>query len=69
MDVMPRGASTLDEDSDPAFDDSLQTNQLAINLKLTRLNMETLERRLAKCLFFYEDTLESLGIQIHATIV
>jgi hypothetical protein len=41
-DVVPRGATNSDEDSDPAFDDSLRTNQLAINLKLMRMNVETL---------------------------
>jgi hypothetical protein len=65
--VIPRGASTLEEDSLPAFDDSLRTNQLAINLKLMRLNVETLERRLSKGLVSYEETLGSLGSQIHAT--
>jgi hypothetical protein len=38
-DVVPQGATNSDEDSDPAFDDSLQTNQLAINLKLMRMNV------------------------------
>jgi hypothetical protein len=51
------------------FDDSIRTNQLAINLKLMRINAETLERRLSKGLVSYEDTLESLGSQIHATRV
>jgi hypothetical protein len=46
--VVPRGATNSDEDSDPPFDDSLRTNQLAINLKLMRMNVETLERRLTK---------------------
>jgi hypothetical protein len=46
--VVTRGAPNLDEDSDPAFDDPLRTNQLAINLKLMRMNVETLERRLTK---------------------
>jgi hypothetical protein len=41
--VVPRGAINLDEDSEPAFDESLQTNQLAINLNLMRMNVETLE--------------------------
>jgi hypothetical protein len=68
-DVLPRGASTLEEDSDPAFDDSLRTNKLAINLELMMINMETLERHLSKGFFSYEETLESLGIQNHATRV
>jgi hypothetical protein len=66
-DVVPRGATNIDEDSDPAFDDSLQTNQFAINLKLTRMNFETLERRMNKGLVSYEEALESLGSQVHAT--
>jgi hypothetical protein len=68
-DVLPIGASTLEEDSYPSFNDSLRTNQLVINLKLMRLNVETLERRLSKVLISYEETLESLGSQIHATRV
>jgi hypothetical protein len=68
-DVVPRGATNSDEDSDPAFDDSLRTNQLAINLKLMRMNVETFERRLTKGLVSYEEALESLGIQVHATRV
>jgi hypothetical protein len=68
-DVVPRGATNSDEDSDPAFDDSLLTNQLAINLKLMRINVETLERRLTKGLVSYEEALESLGSQVHATRV
>jgi hypothetical protein len=68
-DVVPRGATNSDKDSDPAFDDSLRMNQLAINLKLTRMNVETLERRLPKGLVSYEDALESLGSQVHATRV
>jgi hypothetical protein len=68
-DVVPRGATYLDEDLDPAFDDSLRTNQLAIKLKLMRMNVETLERRLTKGLFSYEEALESLGSQVHATRV
>jgi hypothetical protein len=68
-DVVPRGATNLDEDSDPAFDDSLRTNQLAINLKLMMMNAETLEMRLTKGLVSYEEALESLGIQVHATRV
>jgi hypothetical protein len=68
-DVVTRGATNLDEDSDPAFDDSLRTNQLAINLKLMRMNVETLERRLTKGLVSYEEALESLGSQVHATRV
>jgi hypothetical protein len=68
-DVVPRGATNSDEDSDPAFDDSLRTNQLAINLKLMRMNAETLERRLSKGLVSYEEALESLGSQVHATRV
>jgi hypothetical protein len=68
-DVVPQGAINSDEDSDPAFDDSLQTNQLEINLKLTRMNVETLERRLTKGLVSYEEALESLGSQVHATRV
>jgi hypothetical protein len=40
--IVPRGATNLDEYSYPAFDDSLRTNQLAINLKLMRMNVETL---------------------------
>jgi hypothetical protein len=59
-DVVPRGATNLEEDSDPAFGDSLRTNQLAINLKLMRMNVETLERCLSKGLVSYEETLESL---------
>jgi hypothetical protein len=66
-DVVPRGGTNSDEDSDPAFDDSLRTNQLAINLKLMRMNVETLERRLTKGLVSYEEALESLGSQFHAT--
>jgi uncharacterized protein YqgV (UPF0045/DUF77 family) len=68
-DVVPGGATNSDEDSDPAFDDSLRTNQLAINLKLMRTNIETLERRLTKGLVSYEEALESLGSQVHATRV
>jgi hypothetical protein len=68
-DVVPRGATNLDEDSDPAFDNSLRTNQLAINLKVMRMNVETLERRLTKGLVSYEEALESLGSQVHATRV
>jgi hypothetical protein len=68
-DAMPRGATSLDEDSDPAFDDSLRTNQLAINLNLMRINVETLERCLTKGLVSYEEALESLGSQVHATRV
>jgi hypothetical protein len=68
-DVVPRGATKSDEDSDPSFDDSLRTNQLAINLKLMRMNVETLERRLTKGLVSYEEALESLGSQVHATRV
>jgi hypothetical protein len=68
-DVVPRGATNLDEDTDPSFDDSLRTNQLAINLKLMRMNVETLERRLTKGLVSYEEALESLGSQVHATRV
>jgi hypothetical protein len=34
-----------------------------------RINVETLERRLTKGLVSYEEALESLGIQIHATMV
>jgi hypothetical protein len=56
-DVVPRGATNSDEDSDPAFDDSLWTNQLAINLKLISMNVETLERRLTKGLVSYEEAL------------
>jgi hypothetical protein len=66
-DVVPRGATNSDEDSEPSFDDSLRKNQLAINLKLTRMNVETLERRLTKGLVSYEEALESLGSQVHAT--
>jgi hypothetical protein len=44
-DVIPRGASTLDEDGDPTFYDSLRTNQMDVSLKLMRTNVETLERR------------------------
>jgi hypothetical protein len=62
-DALTRGATNLDEDSEPAFDDSLRTNQLAINLKLTRMNVETLERCLTKGLVSYEEALESLGSQ------
>jgi hypothetical protein len=68
-DVVPRGATNLDDDSDPACDDSLRINQLAINLKLMRMNVETLERRLTKGLVSYEEALESLGTQVHATRV
>jgi hypothetical protein len=68
-DVVPQGATNSDEDSDPAFDDSLRTNQLAINLKLMRMNIETFERRLTKGLVSYEEALESLGSQVHATRV
>jgi hypothetical protein len=68
-DGVPRGATNLDEDSDPAFDDSLRTNQLAINFKLMRMNVETLERRITKGLVSYEEDLESLGIQVHSTRV
>jgi hypothetical protein len=67
--VISRGASTLEEDSDPAFDDSLLTNQLAINIKLMWINVETLDWRLSKVLVSYEEILESLGSQIHATRV
>jgi hypothetical protein len=52
-DVVHRGATNSDEDSNPSFDDSVPTNQLAINLKLMRMNVETLERRLAKGLVSY----------------
>jgi hypothetical protein len=68
-DVVPRGVANSDKDSDPAFDDSLRTNQLAINPKLTRMNVETLEMRLTKGLVSYEEALESLGSQVHATRV
>jgi hypothetical protein len=68
-DVVPRGATNSDEDSNPAFNDSLRTNQLAINLKLMRMNVETLERRLTKGLVSYEEALESVGSQVHATRV
>jgi hypothetical protein len=68
-DVVPRGATNSDEDFDPAFDDSLRMNQLAINLKRMRMNAENLERRLTKGLVSYEEALESLGIQVHATRV
>jgi hypothetical protein len=68
-DVLPRGGTNRDGESNPAFDDSLQTNQLAINLKLMRMNVETLERRLTKGLVSYEEALESLGSQVHATRV
>jgi hypothetical protein len=68
-DVVPRGATNNDEDSDPAFNDLLRRNQLAINLKLTRMNIETLERHLTKGLVSYEEALESLGSQVHATLV
>jgi hypothetical protein len=64
-DVIPRGASTLDEDSDPAFDDSLWTNQIEVNLKLMWINVEALEIQLAKGSILHESTLESLGSQIH----
>jgi hypothetical protein len=68
MDVSPRGASTLDEDSDPAlFDDSLRTNQMAVKLKLMWINVEALEICLAKFLISHEITLESLWSQIHDT--
>jgi hypothetical protein len=67
--VVPRGATNSDTDSDPAFDDSLRTNQLAINLKLMRMNVETLKRRLTKGLVSYEEALEILGSQVHATRV
>jgi hypothetical protein len=66
---VPRVTSTLEEDSDPVFDDSLRTSQLAINLQLMSINVETLERRLSKGLVSYEETLENLGSQIHATRV
>jgi hypothetical protein len=66
--AVPRGSTNLDEDSDPAFDDSLRTHQLEINLKLMRMNVETPERRL-KGLVSYEEALESLGSQVHATRV
>jgi hypothetical protein len=59
--VVPRGGTNSDEDSDPALDESLRTNQLAINLKLMRMNVETLERRLNKGLVSYEEALENLG--------
>jgi hypothetical protein len=68
-DVVPRGATNSDEDSDTAFNDSLRMNQLAIILKLTRMNVETLERRLTKGLVSYEEALESFGSQVHATRV
>jgi hypothetical protein len=68
-DVVHRGATNSDEDSNAAFDDSLRMNQLAINLKFMRTNVETLERRLTKGLVTYEEALESLGIQVHATRV
>jgi hypothetical protein len=41
-DVVPRGATNSDEYSNTAFNDSLRTNQLAINLKLMMMNVETL---------------------------
>jgi hypothetical protein len=41
-DVVHRGTTNSDEDSDPAFDDSLRANQLAINPKFMRMNVETL---------------------------
>jgi hypothetical protein len=68
-DVVPGWATNSDEDSDPALDDSLRTKQLAINVKLMRTNVETLERRLTKGLVSYEEALESLGSQVHATRV
>jgi hypothetical protein len=68
-DVVPRGATNIDEGSDPAFDDSLQTKQLSIKLKLMRMNVETLEMRITKGLVSYEEALESLGSQVHATRV
>jgi hypothetical protein len=68
-DVMQRGAATLDEDSDPAFNDSIRTYQLAINLELMRINVETLERRLAKGLISNEETLDSLRSHIDDTRV
>jgi hypothetical protein len=67
--VVPRGATNSDEDYDPALDDSLRTNQLEINLKLMSMNVETLEMRLTKGLVSYEEDLESLGSQVHATHV
>jgi hypothetical protein len=66
-DVTPRGASTLDKYSYPAFDDSLPTNQMAVNLKLMRTNVEALERHLDKGLISHESTLKSPGSQIHDT--
>jgi hypothetical protein len=68
-DVVPREATNKYEDSDPAFDDSLRTNQFAIKLKLMRMHVLTLERRLTKGLVSYEEALESLGSQVHATRV
>jgi hypothetical protein len=68
-DDVPIGATNLNEDSDPSFDDSLWTNQLAINLKLMRMDVETLERRLTKGLVSYEEALESLVSQVHSTRV
>jgi hypothetical protein len=68
-DVVPQGATNSNEDSDPAFNDSLLKNQLSINLKLMRMNFETLERRLTKGLVSYEEALKSLGSQVHETRV
>jgi hypothetical protein len=68
-DGIPRGASTLGEDSDLAFDDSLCTNQMDVYLKFIRINVEALEIRVAKYLISNESTLESLGSQIQDTRV
>jgi hypothetical protein len=68
-DVIPQGASTLDEDSDPAFSDSLRTNKMDAKLKLKSINVEALERSLAKGFILHEGTLESIVSQIHDTQV
>jgi hypothetical protein len=68
-DKSSRGSSTLDKDADPAFNESLGTNQLAVNTRLMRLNVESLERGISKGLVSHEESLESLGSQIHDTRV
>jgi hypothetical protein len=62
-DISLRGSTSEEEHADPALNDSLRTNQMAVNLKLTRMSVE------AKGLISHEATLESLGSQIHDTIV
>jgi hypothetical protein len=66
-DFSPRGAATDEEEGGPLLNNTLRTNQLSVNMELSRMAITGLDKQVTRGQVQQDESADVLGGQIHDT--